>query len=156
MRVSGAQDPLREQQVYQKQQHHSSGHQDRRGDGDGNVRGMVSPHDAHDAGYRPRHAETEHGARKEKLVPATAVLLEDGHVGGGAAEIEEEEDCCDGDIEIDGRLAPQCGDVWYIGWTGRSVSLRRSRLGGDVSMVISMVKDWERYVPDVLSRFGPS
>lgn len=46
---------------------------------------------------------------------AAEVDLEDGHVGDGADEVEEEEDGAEGDVDGDGGAAAEGGGCGWVG-----------------------------------------
>lgn len=117
VRVGGSDDALGEDEVDDEEEDDACGYEDGGGDGDGHVGRITAPDDTHDAGDDTGHAEAEHHGGHDEFVTATAVDLEDGHVGNGAAEEEEKEDGGDGDIDSHGGMAAQScrgGRIWRM------------------------------------------
>lgn len=129
--MTGPDNPLREDEVDHKQQHHPCGNEDLRCDRNPDVHLSGRPYDAHDTGGDSSHAEPEHHAGHEKFVTAPLVQLEDSHVGDGAENEEDEEDSGDGYISMDGRHAAQAGTLGSI---RRSLLVLSHALIGDVSI----------------------
>lgn len=113
IRMTGSYNPLSKKKVDNEEQDHSNCNEDV-----GRYRYLgtmlsKSPDDAHDHGGGAGHAETEHHAGHDEFVASSLVDLEDGHVGDGAEDEKEHEDCGNWDIEGDGGKATQtCGGRW--------------------------------------------
>lgn len=125
-------DPLREDEIDDKQKNHACGHEDLRRDSDRDLGRPRGPDDSHHAGGDSGHAETKHHSGHDEFMAPPHVQLKNGHVGDGAEHEEKEKDGGDWDIEIDGWDEAQRrvgGSVW-------SMPLRHRGLGRAVSMKI--------------------
>ena len=151
-RVRGAQDPLCEQQIYDEQDDDSGSDEDTCGDGNGGIGWARCPNDAHDTGRCSRHTETEHGTGHLEVVAATAIQLEDGHMGDGAAQKQEEKDCGDGYVKTHGGLATQSGGSRGIG-RARWSSILRRRLQKASALLITIRR--KEVILGVLSGLDP-
>ena len=124
-RVRGSQQPLGEKDVDKVQDQDAGRGEDGRGDGDAHVVWIAGPNDSHDHGHDAGHAKAEHGARHDELVATAIVELEDGHVEGGGAYEDDEEDGGDGDVDRLGGRAAERGALWrewamlWIGVAGK-------------------------------------
>lgn len=110
----GPDDALEEDEVHDVEEEDAGVGEDGGGDGDAHVGGVDGPDDAHDVGRYAGHAEAEAETREDELVAPAVVELQDGHVGGGAADEEHQEDSRDGDVEGDGWRAAELGISWQV------------------------------------------
>ena len=110
-------EPLEEDEVDDVEDEDARVGEDGRGDGDAGVVRVDGPDDAHDVGDDAGHAETEADGRDDELVALATVELEDGHVEGGAADEEDEEDGGDGHVHGDCWLSAQLGSSRQVGRT---------------------------------------
>ena len=118
------QDPLREDEVDNKQQDYSSSNKNVGSYSDGYVGSPIGPYYSHRRSRYTCHAETKHRARDDEFVASSAIHLQDRHVANGSADEEEEEDGCNWNIDGDGGLTSElcgCGEVWRpwrrdLGW----------------------------------------
>ncbi|KAL9098520.1 MAG: hypothetical protein Q9163_005837 [Psora crenata] len=78
--MGGPKDPLGENEIDDKEQHHAGGHEYLGGNSDADVGGMNGPDDPQDLGDDAGHAEAEQHARHNELVAVPPVDLENGHV----------------------------------------------------------------------------
>jgi len=95
-------DPLGEDEIDDEEQHHARGDEDLGCKRDTDIKGSCRPNDAHDAGDGAGHAETEHHAGHDELMPPTLIELENDHVSDGTEDEEKEEDGGDWNIGVDG------------------------------------------------------
>jgi hypothetical protein len=73
-----------------------------------------SPYDAHYAGDHSCHAEGEEHPTDQEFVVLFAVLLEDCHVCGGQAKVNDHEDGCDRNIDCKAWDSANACCVWRV------------------------------------------
>lgn len=109
------QNALREDEVDDEEEDDARIGKDTRRDGEADVGGMGRQADAQRVGDDAGHGETEEQGRQDELVRPPAVDLEDGHVEGGAADEEDDEDRGDGHVDGSGRAAAKLGNLGEVG-----------------------------------------
>lgn len=130
VRVRRSNDPLGKDEIDDKEQDHPCCHEDLRRYGDGHVGRPCGPDDSHHAGGDSGHAKAEHHSGHDELMSPFHIHFENGHVGDGAENEENEKDGSDWDIDVDGWSEAQCRVLRRV-W---SMLLRHRRLRREVSI----------------------
>lgn len=105
-----------EDQVDEERHDDARGDEDLGGEREPDVGRGGGPCDAQDAGDDARDGEAEEHAGHDELLAAPAVGAEDGEVGWGGEEEEDEEDAGDGDVWDGRRDEARDGVEGGIGW----------------------------------------
>lgn len=130
VRVRSSNDSLREDEINDKEEDHPCCHEDLGRYGDWHLCRSGGPYDSHHAGGDSGHAKTEHHSGHDEFMSPSLIHLENGHMGDGAENEENEKDGSDWDIEIDGWCEAQRS----VGRRVWSMLLRHRRLEREVSI----------------------
>ena len=137
MGVGGAEDAQGEEEEDDVEDEDADVGEDAGGDGEAHIGRSGCQRESEDEGGDAGHAEAEEGPREKEFVASSAVDLEDGHVGDGADEEDDNENGANGDILVDiGVTASSSGigiDIW---WLSVIISISMS-IDGAVSMGVN-------------------
>lgn len=110
-----AHDALRKNQIVDKQQQHAGLHQNSSGDAQAHIARPRRPADAQAERGGARRAEAEEEPRGDEVVVALAVEQEDGDVGDGGGDVQDQEHGADGVVDARCGLAAEDGGCWGVG-----------------------------------------